>query len=283
MDHRSFSGTIDKKQNNGLHVGAQANGGTIMIPTYIGYADVYDTDLIRTLYKSYMGAGGPATKRRLCVGVKTSYDILNQRKDGFMRPRKIASMFFDNSHMFNVLHYLDYQHKDLTRYIGAAINAGGPFLEAIQLHMNWPDIEQVRKTRIGYPHLALMLRINGFSLISEGDVLTPQELAQKIRAYRMGIDAIVFDLDKQQEIFHGPQDWRPYIQAVKDACPDYQIVIAQAAGPNTLRQMEELKAHISSFSLDLHAPIWPTQVENDFLQHTPVEELFAQLISLFKT
>src|SRR5512135_2342113 len=167
-----------------------------MEPPYIGMTDVPDADWLTRMLNRYLHADGHKSGRQLHAGVMMSFKTLNglETKWAAAWPKKeeVAGIFIAHTDVLNVLHYADYDGIDPAENVARAATYGGPYLDAVQLDMVWPDPAAIRAFAERRPRLRVILQVGAKALAQVDE--DADTLIERLKAYEDALDDVLLDM-----------------------------------------------------------------------------------------
>lgn len=232
------------------------------IKPYIGITDFMTWAQVEQMVSVFRANLQPGSNRLLGVGVMMSYKTLNGIETEWSKafpPKELVASILGGAGTFNCLHYADYAHRegfrdDLTR----AIYWGGPFINAIQLDMTWPNPNDVQKavedsTRYGL-EIILQIGRKAFEL-ADND---PDKVLRFVEKYQGIIHRVLLDKSVGRGIPMKVEKLLPFVRAIKKAFPDLGLVVAGGLGPTTTHLVVPIVDEFPDISIDAQGKLRPS-------------------------
>jgi hypothetical protein len=224
---------------------------------YIGICDFESGQQAQTMARLLTNESHPLSTRLLMVGVMISRKILNgiETKWSTVWPpkEKLASIFGNFPRVFNTLHYADYDGIDVWRNLLTAARFGGVNLDALQLDMIWPNIEDLYLFRDARPNLKIVLQISSRALAAVDD--DPIKLCRRLEEYAGTLDYILLDKSMGRGLGLDAATLLPYLREVHTRIPDLALAVAGGLGPNTLHLIEPIVREFPDISIDAQSQL----------------------------
>lgn len=219
---------------------------------YVGLCDIPDADFARATLAAFDACGGPATGRRVMIGVMTSYKRLcglpTKWSAIYPPPDEIASIFVSHPSAMNTVHYADYDGIDIEDSIEMATRFGGPLMDAIQLDMIWPDPAVLHRFRLRRPEVEVVLQVGERALEEVGD--DPRLLVHELFRHGTSLDWVLLDKSGGRGKGMDAEALLPFVRAIRRDLPDLGIVVAGGLGPDTLDLIDPILAVHSDVAMD---------------------------------
>lgn len=220
--------------------------------SYIGLCDIPDADFARATLAAFDACGGPATGRRVMIGVMTShkrlYGLPTKWSAIYPPPDEIASIFVRHPSAMNTVHYADYDGIDIEDSIEMATRFGGPLMDAIQLDMIWPDPAALFRYRLRRPEVEVVLQVGTHALAEVGD--DPRLYVDAMRCYGSSLDWVLLDKSGGNGKGMVAEELLPFVLATKRDLPDLGIAVAGGLGPDTLDLVDPILAVHPDIAMD---------------------------------
>ncbi len=219
---------------------------------YIGITDFENADQATKMAKVLTESSGVIRDRLLMVGIMMSRKTLNglptKWADVWPDKDELSSIFIDHYNVLNTLHYADYDGIDVLANLIRATGFGGFDLDAVQLDMIWPPVEDIMIFSDARQDLRVILQINGRSLEQAGD--DPAEVVRRLEEYSGALDCVLLDKSMGRGLGMDAQALLPYLRALRDAMPDLHLAVAGGLGPDTLQLVEPIVDEFPDISID---------------------------------
>jgi hypothetical protein len=202
----------------------------------------------------------PGSSRKLHVGVMTSFKVLrglpSKWTTAFPPPHTIKDIFVPDSEILNVVHYADYKGEDILNSLIDATLCGGPFMQALQLDMVWPDPADIRAYHKTFPLHQLILQINQQALDAVEN--NPERVIQRLREYGDALSYMLFDKSGGRGIPMDAEALRPFVELTYRSFPGIGVVVAGGLGPNSTDLAEPLAKDYPQISWDAQSKLRPS-------------------------
>lgn len=252
---------------------------------YIGITDFTNFEQVGRMLQLFIAHRAPDSNRMLHVGVMTSYSTLNDTEmkwsNAFPPKEKIAGIFqpiVDEIHYY-CLHYLDYNHYTTFLDLARAIQLAGPYVNAIQLNMTWPEPQIVASAvHTSRRQIEVILQI-GKNAMEEANN-NPAEVVERLEQYNGIVDRILLGKSLGSGIGIDAGSLIPFVQAIREAVPTLGIGFAGDLGPETIHLAEPLIAVFSDLSIDAQERLRPSGNVLDPIDWGMAEEYLIQALQL---
>ena len=192
------------------------------IKPYIGITDFMTWAQVEQMVSVFRANLQPGSNRLIGIGVMMSHKTLNGIETEWSKafpPKELVASILGGAGIgtFNCLHYADYAHRegfrsDLTK----AIYWGGPFIDAIQLDMTWPDPNEVRvAVKESGRNIEVILQIGrkAFELAYN----EPDKVLRFVEKYEGIIHRVLLDQSVGRGIPMQAGKLLPFVRAIKKA------------------------------------------------------------------
>lgn len=229
---------------------------------YIGITDFTSFEQVRRMLDVFRKHRHPESRRILHVGVMMSYKTLNDIESMFsgVFPHydTVASILRSTDEdVYNCLHYADYGSRTRSTDLVRALQYAGPFVDAIQLDMTWPDPEMVRNAIwTSDKDIEVILQV-GRSIFDEcrGD---PDKIVNRLERYEGVIHRVLLDKSMGHGLGMNSAELIPFVQAIKARFPAFRLVTAGGLGPNSINLVEPLIRVFPDISIDAESKLRPS-------------------------
>ena len=169
---------------------------------------------------------------------------------------RIASIFIDHPAVFNTLHYVDFEGRDVLESLTKVTHLAGPRMHALQLDMVWPDPEALKAYRAAFPNVQTILQINPPAL----DKLENLQGAfvEKVGSYQGLVDFVSLDKSMGRGIGLDANFLRPLLKEIREHYPQFNLAVAGGLGPDTLGLVEPLVREFTGLSIDAQGRLRPS-------------------------
>lgn len=223
----------------------------------------------------------------LMVGVmmfrETLHDIPSKWTNVAPHRSAIGSIFVPDSRAVNTIHYADYRvgidrDRTLRDTLARVQSYGGPYLDAIQLDMIWPDSIEVRRFRERFD-IPIVLQVGAAAMQQCGD--DPIRVCQRLALYDKSVDYVLFDksggLGKGMDaVLLGT-----YVEALLSRLPQLMPAVAGGLGPATMHLVEPLARLYPHISTDMQGQMRTSGDIRLPIEWDRAESAFEQAIALF--
>ncbi|MBM3260848.1 hypothetical protein FJY93_00320 [Candidatus Kaiserbacteria bacterium] len=216
---------------------------------YISVTDITSAEQVQQLLKVVKSDTAHKTRHLLGVGVMMSYKTLHglptKWANAFPPKEVIANIFLDDPFVCNVLHYADYDNVTTIEDYREAISWGGKHLNAIQLDMVWPDINDIRQAFKRYTTIRhkIILQVGARAMEEAGN--DPDIVAEKLVEYYQAncLDAVLFDKSMGQGKGMDAELLITYCKALRKRLSDKCVgmIAAGGLGPTTINLLNPFK------------------------------------------
>ncbi len=227
---------------------------------YIGITDFSNAKQVQDMLVVFNQHLSKNSSRKLHVGVmqsyKTFYGLPSKWQNVFPAKEILDQIFFCN-HVYNCLHYADYDNKTDYKTLSQVIFYGGIYLNAIQLDMIWPDPGQVASgVHTSRKPIEVILQIGTQAIYdAEND---PEIVVEKLADYENVIHRVLLDKSMGKGIGMDAGVLAPFVRAIKKSFPKLGIGVAGGLGPNTMHLAEPLVKEFSDISIDAQGKLRKT-------------------------
>jgi len=223
----------------------------------------------------------------LMVGVmmsrKTLYDIPSKWTNVFPQKESIGGIFVPDMRAMNTIHYADYNIGDardrlLADTLARVQSYGGPYLDAIQLDMIWPDSIEVRRFRERFD-IPIILQVGTKAMELCGD--DPIRVCQRLALYDKSVDYVLFDKSGGEGKGMDAALLSTYIEAMRSRHPSLMPAVGGGLGPFTMHLMEPLATQYPHISTDMQGQMRSSGNIIFPIEWDRAESAFRQAIALF--
>jgi hypothetical protein len=219
---------------------------------YTGVCDVVSPEDVRAMLAELRGSRADS-QRRLMIGVMTHPAVLNPEsklpdevrkaiQSEFPTLDQLSEGFIDDEDVMNTIHYADLYGPNGPRKAGEApdvlknlefcVEHGGPYLDAIQLDVAWPDPEALMEFRRRHPDIEIVLQVGKFSFEEDGTI-DEAKVTERLSAYGKSVDHVLLDLSMgkgRQMTGEDVASLKKLMWAIQDVRPDIGLAIAGGLG-----------------------------------------------------
>lgn len=229
---------------------------------YIGITDFTDFEQVvymREVFRKHKARG---SKRMLHVGVMMSFKTLNgipsRWSNAFPPNENIRGIFSSpDDDVYNCLHYADYVNNTRFTDIARGLEYAGPFVDALQLDMPWPDPGLIASgVHTSRKQIEVILQI-GQDAFDEAKN-DPAEVVRRLEDYEQVIHRVLLDRSMGQGLGMDAEGLIPFAHAIRDRFPDIGIAAAGGLGPNSVDLVEPLAEEFPDISIDAESKLRPS-------------------------
>ncbi len=230
---------------------------------YIGICDFMSVEQASEMLKVLHQHRRHGSERQLHVGVMMSYKTMKgletRWSKAFPPKERVSSIFWiDSEDISNCLHYIDYEHDlDLARNLYDAIMHGGPYLNAVQLDMIWPDPSEVFKAvHASRKPLEVILQI-GRQAIEEAKN-DPSIIVNKLDDYNGTVHRVSLDKSMGQGKGLNADELLPIARLIHERFPEMGLTVTGGLGPATMHLIEPFIKEFPDVSIDAQGRLRPS-------------------------
>lgn len=257
------------------------------IRPYIGITDFTDFSQVERMLNACIRHRQPDSKRILHVGVMMSHKTLNDTESSWTKvfpPKEsIIDIFrrMSGCEALYCLHYADYENKTAMADISKALGYAGPFVNALQLDMPWPDPDMiVRGIHASRKRVEVILQIGAVALKQVGD--DPIAVVRQLEYYRGIIDRVLLDKSMGHGRSMDAAVLLPFARAIKEHYPHLGLVAAGGLGPHTIALVEPLVKEFPHISIDAQGKLRPSGDAHDPIDWDMAEQYLVKALELLK-
>ena len=212
------------------------------------------------------------------MSAKTLNNLETEWAKIWLPKEKIADVFIPGQTL-NTLHFADGTSTDVLRNLIKAVQFCGSELNAIQLDMTWPEVDDIKIFRMAYPATNIILQVNdkAFKQIDEN----VHDLLKKLDEYETSIDYVLLDKSAGKGIGLDADYLRPFVDALYKHKPDLRVAVAGGLGPETLHLVEPLIKDYPSLSIDAQSRLRPSHNCKDPVDWTMAEDYIVKAVKMF--
>lgn len=251
--------------------------------SYIGIIDFMNFGQVQDMLKVFDANRPSGSNRKLHVGVmmsyKTLYGIETRWSKAFPPKEEIANIFSSDETM-NCLHYADYEAVDIFQSLCEAIHYGGIGIDALQLDMVWPDPGYVANaTHASRKRLEVILQVSKRAFEEAND--DPQEVVERLRDYEGVVQRVLLDRSMGRGLGMDSAELIPFARAIKEAFPDFGLVVAGGLGPDSIGLVEPLIREFPDVSIDAEGRLRPSGSALEPIDWSLAAEYLTRALHLF--
>jgi len=255
---------------------------------YIGITGIINADQVRLMLDTFQRNKRVGSQRKLHIGVMMSFNTLHGLPscytDSFPKNTANRDIFpaGPRAEIMNCVHYADYRHDPNLRYpLQNAIGFGGPHMNALQLDAVWPDPVEIQEALCGHDHIAdVILQVGKHAFEKVGDEI-PRLLSELAR-YLDVVTHVLLDKSMGKGIPLDVDDLLPYLRAIHNNLPDFQLVVAGGLGPNTLHLLEPIIEEFPDINIDAEGKLRASGNNVDPLDMSLAGGYLAKALQLLK-
>lgn len=222
-------------------------------------------------------------RHKLMVGAVSYYETLNnlpsEWTEAVPRNKDIAEIFIDHPRLFNTIHYVDFENRNLLENLMKVTELGGKNMHAIELDMVWPEQRVLKEYRSRFPNIKTILQINTPALNALSDL--EDSLIRRIASYDDALDFCFFDKSMGKGLGMDSAFLQPLIQRTIDKLPNIGIAVAGGLGPNKMHLVEPLVKDFSELSIDAESQLRPSGDAHDPIDWQMARDYLEQSLNLF--
>ena len=229
---------------------------------YIGITDFTSFEQVTEMLKVFRNHKPTNSRHVLHVGVMMSYKTLNgietKWAKAFPRKETIADIFRPNENgVYYCLHYADYNHDTKFTDLVCGLEYAGPFVNAIQLDMTWPEPGIIANgVHASRKQIEVILQVGKNAIEVAGN--DPAEVARRLEDYDGVIHRVLLDKSMGKGLGMDANGLIPFARAVREKFPTLGIVAAGGLGPETIQLVAPLVAAFPDLSIDAQARLRPS-------------------------
>ena len=253
---------------------------------YIGITDFTGFPQVESMLRVFKANLGLDSQRKLHVGVMMSYKTLNDIETKWSRvfpPKEgIADIFrqIDNESCYYCLHYADYSQSTEYTDLSRAINYAGPYADAIQLDMPWPDPAMIGLGVFGSNRrqIEVILQIGKNAI--EAVENNPKAVVERLKLYEGVVDRVLLDKSMGRGMPMDAKGLIPFAEAIAKAFPSLGIGVAGGLGPDTIGLIKPIAALFTDLSIDAQGRLRPSGNAMDPIDWTMAENYLIKALKL---
>lgn len=231
---------------------------------YIGIADFMNNQEVEHMLDVFRKYRVEGSLRRLQVGVRMSFETLyNHQADSteaFPQKDTIGQIFYPvgcegvppelcqqmNEDLMFTLQYTDHQNfPDVVKNLTDALAYTGPFVDALQLDMIWPNPDKVKEVVKAFnKDIEVILQIGKDAMTDAQD--DPVEVVDRLQFYQGVISHVLLD---SEEVDMNANKLLPFVRAIRYVYPNLGLVIAGELAPETSYFARPFFAEFSGISI----------------------------------
>ncbi len=254
---------------------------------YVGITDFTSFEQVERMLDVFQKHKPLGSSRQLHIGVMMSYKTLNnidsQYSNIFPHKDTIASIFRhnDNNDAYYCLHYADYGNQSLFTDLCRGIEYAGPFVNAIQLDMTWPDPGMIASgVHASRKNIEVILQI-GKNAIEEVRS-DPAEVVQRLRHYEGVIHRVLLDMSMGRGVSINAAHLIPFARVIRDQFPNLGLAVAGGLGPESINLLLPLVEEFPDLSIDAQGKLRPSGNIVDPIDWKMASGYLAKALELLK-
>ena len=234
----------------------------IRMRPYIGITDFTNFEQVTKMLEVFQRHKPSGSQRILHVGVMMSYKTLNSIETKWSKafpPKEMIADIFrpGDEEVYYCLHYADYDHNTGFADLARGIEYAGPWVNAVQLDMSWPDPEVVASgVHTSRRQIEVILQV-GKNAIEEANN-DPVEVVRRLEDYDGVIHRVLLDKSMGRGLGMDANGLIPFARAIRERFPMLGLVVAGGLGPETIQLVEPLVAVFPDVSIDAQGQLRPS-------------------------
>lgn len=229
---------------------------------YVGITDFTSFEQVTKMLEVFRRHKSPGSQRVLHVGVMMSFKTLNgietKWSKAFPPKETIADIFRpSDEEVYYCLHYADYDHDTKFSDLARGLEYAGPWVNAVQLDMPWPDPGVVASgVHTSRKQIEVILQV-GKNAIEEASN-DPAEVVRRLDDYEGVIHRVLLDKSMGRGLGMDATGLIPFARAIRESFPTLGIGAAGGLGPETIQLVEPLAAVFPDLSIDAQGRLRPS-------------------------
>jgi hypothetical protein len=265
---------------------------------YIGITDFMTNLQVEHMLNVFRKHRAEGSLRRLHVGVmmsfKTLYGHETQWTNAFPAKEILGQIFYFvgnpdslrfkemNEDLMHTLHYADYQERpDVVKNLTDALAYAGPFVDALQLDMIWPDPDKVKEAiKASGKDIEVILQIGENAMEDAKNDST--EIVERLYFYQDVITHVLLDKSMGKGLGMNAKELLPFARAIRKAYPNLGLVIAGGLGPETMHLAQSIVAEFPDVSIDAQGQLRPSKSALDPIDWDIASQYLIEALSILK-
>lgn len=255
---------------------------------YVGITDFTSFEQVTRMLEVFRRHRQSDSKRQLHIGVMMSYKTLNcietKWSKAFPPKETIADIFGltdDADDLYYCLHYADYDHDTKFTDLACGIEYAGPWVNAVQLDMPWPDPGVVASgVHTSRKQIEVILQVGKRSIEEADD--DPAEVVRRLEDYEGVIHRVLLDKSMGRGLGMDAAGLIPFARAIKDRFPNLGLVAAGGLGPESINLVEPLAKELPDLSIDAQEKLRPSGNALDPIDWDMAGAYLAKALGLLK-
>lgn len=244
---------------------------------YIGITGFMSLDEAIAVLRSMPVSAGRVVMVGVLASQKTMRGIQNKWPNRYPKMEKIAGIFPNHPLALNLIHYHTKEQETLYEQLLKMTGFGGDNLHGFQLNVAWPSPSALKKYRLAYPTMQIVLQIGAraFEMVKH----SPKKLAAKVaKEYDELIDYVLLDPSGGYGKPFNTERARKYLTELKAKKLNAGLGVAGGLSPNTLGLVEPLTKDFPDLSIDAEGRL---RNQNDSLNLNIAEEYIRKALKTF--
>lgn len=229
---------------------------------YIGITDFTDFAQVTHMFRVFRENRPSNSHLVLHIGVMMSYKTLNgigtKWSAAFPPKERIVDIFRPcDEEVFYCLHYADYDHITKSTDLVRGIEHAGPWVNAVQLDMPWPDPGMVANgVRASQKQIEVILQIGKNAFDEAGG--DPREIIRRLEDYEGVIHRVLLDKSMGRGLGMDAKGLIPFARAIRNRFPKLGIGAAGGLGPDSIELVRPLIKEFPDLSIDAQGKLRPS-------------------------
>lgn len=211
---------------------------------------------------------------------KVMYDLETKWSDIFPKVSELKGIFsMRYDQLINCIHYADYDNfPQLSETLDAVATACGPYLDAVQLDMVWPDPKELELFQKKWS-IPLVLQVSAKSMNLCAD--NPITVAKKIDSEYDGLIAhVLLDCSMGKGVAIDIPFMEGYIECIRTYADSVPIAVAGGLGPQSVHTVAELVRKYR-VSMDAQSKLRPSGKTADPIDWDMAKEYLHNAMHLY--
>ncbi|MFA7193399.1 MAG: hypothetical protein WC087_00580 [Candidatus Paceibacterota bacterium] len=261
---------------------------------YIGITDFETFEQVREMLV-FFNENKSGNMHHLHVGVMCSRKTINGEHSrwGDIWPKRehlgrIFSVSGPRFPIINCLHYADKfgngvnrSYHDVYMSLLKAVGYAGPFLDALQLDMVWPDfvaIDTVRKMHRHPFKVILQIDATAFDMVDN----SPRKLVDKLCEYDGNVHYVLLDKSAGEGKLMDTEFLLPFLHQITKDLPRLGIAVAGGLGPDTMDVVRPIVEEFPYVSIDAQGRLRSSGDARDPIDWDIAKKYLLEAIKIFK-
>lgn len=254
------------------------------IRPYVGITDFTDFEQVLQMLEVFRQHRSSNSQRVLHVGVMMSYKTLTgldtKWSKAFPPKESIADIFRAGEEgVYNCLHYADYNDDTAFSDLARGIEYAGPFVDAVQLDMPWPDPGMVASAvHASRRQIEVILQVGKNAIEEAND--DPNEVVRRLEDYNGVIHRVLLDKSMGRGLGMDAAGLIPFAHAIKNRFPELGLVAAGGLGPSSIELVRPLVDVFPDLSIDAQGKLRPSGSALDPVDWNMAGEYLARALEM---